>query len=487
MSTIFNVDSLNNWLNKVGDDAAVAFKGGTKWPATPAKNPKVTSLNGKRVSFKQTLPVMMVGTLNTSKTAGDTTEVRKRARKCFLEYVKRECGLPPNCDNSRLPKDVRDAMNLTSFWFWKTHDWDKGSAKPLTAKTIKAVRTAIYTSKIKEGIGEKAWNDLGKTFRNFLKKQPELFAHFASEASTGFGDEVSEALFGLKEMFEEGMLSDKGQLVPGDGTLSLKVENDQGLRQLVKGQLNEAPCYLHEEVGKPTTLKFHSYDEILLQAVSETNSIEIQYTDPKTKAPMKLCIVSEGAGDDSFQTSIKLHKGVVKDGKTTWDAGTGPAISGKERVLEALKPRLRAVFPNASEKDLIHLLGSCCSYGLVMSNDTRRESLDKYLFGQKGLPKYGVVGASTGYKSVIKVGKGGRCSVTTDVVADGFPTLRPGDTSSKQLDIKFDQSKTRAKLHLAYSRRLGGNDVSKVRDLKGGLDVTAAGMKAVSVIDCSHR
>ena len=482
MSTIFNVDSLNKWLNKVGDDAAVAFKGGTKWPATPAKNPKVTSLDGKRITFKQTLPVMTVDTLNTSKTAGDTTEVRKRARKCFLEYVKRECGLPPNCDNSRLPKDVRDAMNLTSFWFWKTHDWDKGSAKPLTAKTIKAVRTAIYTSKIKEGIGEKAWSDLGKKFRNFLKKQPELFAHFASKASTGFGDEVSEALFGLKKMFEDGKFSAQQQLVPGDGTLSLKVENDQGLRQLVKGQLNEAPCYLHEEVGKPTTLKFHSYDEILLQAVSETNSIEIQYTDPKTKAPMKLCIASEGVGDNSFKTSIMLHKGVVKGKKTTWDAGSGLSFTNKDQAVEALKPRLRAAFPNASEKDLIHLLGSCCSYGLVMSDDTRRESLDKYLFGQKHLPKYGVVGASTGYKSVIKVGKGGRCSVTTDVVADGFPTLRSDDNGGSQLDIKFDRSRTLAKLHLAYSRQLGGNDVNKVRDLKGGMDVTAAGVKDVTVV-----
>lgn len=142
MSMTLSTASLNNWvLRTTNENQAVQFG-----------MPKAASgLNGRRIgpaapSGSNAAVEYLVVENRTGTSRAAQKAANEFARQQFLGYIFKECGVAPEEGLNALPENVKTAMKLNGGLI-ERHDWDAGKSRPLTARRIRAVMSAIVDFK----------------------------------------------------------------------------------------------------------------------------------------------------------------------------------------------------------------------------------------------------------------------------------------------------------------------------------------------------
>lgn len=151
MNGILTMSALTKWANGVNDNQAVQFSeqeqklGGEK-PAggLGGRSIVASSSQGRNDTVQQLAIANRACSGRTAKNAAN-----EFARQTFLSFIYDQCGLKgKNRDLKNLPENVRNAMKLNG-GFIERHDWDVGKSRPLTARRIKAVLSALDENDVK--------------------------------------------------------------------------------------------------------------------------------------------------------------------------------------------------------------------------------------------------------------------------------------------------------------------------------------------------
>ena len=137
-TSTLSATAITDWLKSktVNDDTAAAFLSGRK----------VTDASGTDATLSN---VTVVTSLNHAKGA-TLKELSRNARREFLSFIKASCGLPDSAPIDKLPLNVQKAMKCTGFvGLFKKGDWDASNGRPLTARRIKAVMTALEAASVR--------------------------------------------------------------------------------------------------------------------------------------------------------------------------------------------------------------------------------------------------------------------------------------------------------------------------------------------------
>ena len=142
MGVGLSLDQLTNWAANQADKTTKAYfqKASDAEGTQPLTATQITNVHG----VPQAEATHVVNALSNAQgiTSG---EACKNARKTFLSFIKRECGLPDTASIKELPQNVQTAMKCTGFGglYHRLADWGENSSHPLTARRILAVTTAI--------------------------------------------------------------------------------------------------------------------------------------------------------------------------------------------------------------------------------------------------------------------------------------------------------------------------------------------------------
>ena len=132
MNIQLNVEQLRTWANNAADPSQAAQFSTDNQEVDLQQRDVLTRL----LAANAEAPVSMTIGNRTQATA-HTNEV---ARQVFLDYVLKECDAQSKDD---LPDNVKTAMKLDSWLLWQRDDWTAGKSRPLTARRVKAVLTAV--------------------------------------------------------------------------------------------------------------------------------------------------------------------------------------------------------------------------------------------------------------------------------------------------------------------------------------------------------
>ena len=186
------MEALRSWANRANDNQAVQFGNqeqtsvGANATGGLAGRNIGTPVSPDRSGVAQYLSVTnMTCTGRTAKNAAN-----EFARQEFLNFIYDQCELKGDNRNLKnLPENVRNAMKLNG-GFIERHDWDVGKSRPLTARRIKAVLTALDENKVmcsmfgirnpklaldscKATDAKEFWNGLDKGLRDRLMNEPK--------------------------------------------------------------------------------------------------------------------------------------------------------------------------------------------------------------------------------------------------------------------------------------------------------------------------
>lgn len=151
--------AISGWLKSktVSDNTVASFLAGRTVSNAPASDAALSSTT-------------VIVSLNHADGA-TIKAVSQNARREFLSFIKASCGLPDSAPIDKLPAGVQKAMKCTGFvGLFKKGDWDASNGRPLTARRIKAVMTALEESSFRQTVDEKISRLVGESVQPYIDK-----------------------------------------------------------------------------------------------------------------------------------------------------------------------------------------------------------------------------------------------------------------------------------------------------------------------------